>query len=210
MTQHLYAFGSLCRGEFDRFSDVDLLACVDSKTAARKIDSRQFSVYTYDRLQALWHEGNPFAWHLHLESKLVYSSDGSDVLAEFGEPSSYRNARADCAKFRCLFSESYGSLQSDAQSKTFHLSCMFLAVRNFATCYSFTKGRPNFSRLSPLQVVPAVPIEEGAFSLLVRARVLSTRGVGAALSKEEIALATKSCIRVHEWMSALESQEVLS
>ena len=61
MTQHLYAFGSLCRGEIDELSDVDLLACVDTQEQAGKIDPSRFSVYTRDRLRALWLEGNPFA-----------------------------------------------------------------------------------------------------------------------------------------------------
>jgi len=210
MKQHLYAFGSLCRGEIDRLSDVDLLACVNDQAASHEIDSRQFSVYTYDRLRALWREGNPFAWHLHLESKLVFSSDGSDFLKELGPPHRYNMMGADCAKFRRLFDESYRSLVGDVESKIFHLSCIFLAIRNFATCYSFGAGRPNFSRISPLQVRPPVPIEERLFSLFVRARVLSTRGVGEQLSKEEIALATQACMPVHEWMSALEPQEVSS
>lgn len=208
MKQHLYAFGSLCRGEFDRLSDVDLLACVDSQAASREIDSRQFSVYTYDRVRALWREGNPFAWHLHLESKLVYSCDGSDFLKDLGPPHRYSMVGDDCPKFRRLFDESYHSLLSGTESKVFHLSCIFLAIRNFATCYSFTVGRPNFSRLSPLQVLPPVPIEEHLFSLFVRARVLSTRGVGEGLSKDEIATATEACAPVREWMMALEPQEV--
>lgn len=210
MKQHLYAFGSLCRGEFDRLSDIDLLACVDSQAAAGEIDSRQFSVYTYDRLRALWREGNPFAWHLHLESKPIFSSDGSDFLKELGPPHRYNNSAIDCAKFRQLFDESYHSLLNDPDSKTFHLSCIFLAVRNFATCYSFARGRPNFSRLSPMQVMPPVPIEDRVFALFVRARVLSTRGVGEALSKEEVALATEACLPVPGWMSVVQPKEVSS
>jgi hypothetical protein len=210
MKQHLYAFGSLCRGEFDQLSDVDLLACVESQATARKMDSRQFSIYTYDRLRALWSEGNPFAWHLHLESKLVYSSDGSDFLKALGPPQRYRTMGADCAKFSRLFDESYRALLGGEESKVFHLSCMFLATRNFATCYSFSSGRPNFSRFSPLQVVPPVPVEDDLFSLFVRARVLSTRGVGEALSKDEIAMAAEACMPIHEWMLELQPQEILS
>lgn len=78
MKQHIYAFGSLCRGELDEFSDVDLLACVESQEQVRNINPRRFSVYTHDRIRALWSEGNPFAWHLYLESKLVFASDDKD------------------------------------------------------------------------------------------------------------------------------------
>ena len=181
MKRHLYAFGSLCRGEIDEFSDVDLLACVATQEHARELDSRRFSIYTYDRIRALWREGNPFAWHLHLESKLVFSSDGEDFIQELHAPQAYANAEEDCAKFMLLFEESLRSLRITSDSHVFHLSCIFLAIRNFATCYSFTRGRPIFSRLSPLQVETPVPVSIEVFNALVRARVLSTRGIGKAL-----------------------------
>src|SRR5262245_23748624 len=103
MKRHLYAFGSLCRGELDEFSDVDLLACVETNEQAQQMDSGRFSVYTRARLVDLWREGNPFAWHLHLESKLLYASDGRDFLQQLGAPHAYTNADEDCAKFMRLF-----------------------------------------------------------------------------------------------------------
>jgi hypothetical protein len=203
MKRHLYAFGSLCRGEFDRLSDIDLLACVESPDAGLAIDSKQFSVYTYSRLRTLWEEGNPFAWHLHLESKPLFSSDGTDFLADLGAPSTYRKVDADCAKFKSLLRASWSSLESEPDSHIFHLSCIFLATRNFATCHSFCLGRPNFSRLSPMQVIPPVPISKEAFELLIRARVLSTRGIGEALTKAEIASAAGTAPAIFDWMSSV-------
>ena len=64
MNTHFYAFGSVCRGEIDPASDIDLLACLS--TPNPEIDPKKFSIYTYERIRELWHEGNPFAWHLYL------------------------------------------------------------------------------------------------------------------------------------------------
>ena len=203
MKRHLYAFGSLCRGELDEFSDVDLLACVETQEQARHIDSGRFSVYTHDRIRALWDEGNPFAWHLHLESRLVFASDGKDFLQELDAPRAYSNANEDCAKFMRLFEESVRSLRSTADSRVFHLSCIFLATRNFATCYSFLRGGPIFSRLSPLRIDTPVPVSVDDFNLLVRARLLSTRGIGNALAPGEISMAMQACSVIHEWMRSL-------
>ena len=47
-----------------------------------------YSVYSYERIHDLWEQGNPFAWHLFLESKLVYSQDNVDYLQSISEPSS--------------------------------------------------------------------------------------------------------------------------
>ena len=203
MTRHLYAFGSLCRGEFDELSDVDLLACVETQEQAQVIDSGRFSVYTRERIRGLWREGNPFAWHLHLESKLVFASDREDFLRELGAPSEYTKSDEDRAKFMRLFEESVRSLRSATDSQVFHLSCMFLATRNFATCYSFTCGRPIFSRNSPLVIDAPVRLSTEVFSILVRARVLSTRGIGAALTSHEIYTAMQSCAQIHDWMRSL-------
>lgn len=208
MKRHLYAFGSLCRGEFDEFSDVDLLACVETQEQAQHIDSGRFSIYTHDRIRALWDEGNPFAWHLHLESRLLFASDGKDFLRELDAPRAYSKANEDCVKFMRLFEESVRSLRNTADSRVFHLSCIFLATRNFATCYSFLRGRPIFSRLSPLRIETPVPVSPDSFNVLVRARLLSTRGIGKALTSREISIAMQACSVIHEWMRTLMPLEV--
>lgn len=70
---HIYAFGSISRGDIQADSDVDLLAIVDGFDS--RFSSDTYSIYSYSRLRDLWLEGNPFAWHLSLESKLVFSSN---------------------------------------------------------------------------------------------------------------------------------------
>ena len=205
MNTHFYAFGSVCRGEIDSGSDVDLLACLS--TPKSEIDPKKFSIYTYERIQQLWHEGNPFAWHLHLESKLLFSSDGSDFLMNLGEPSKYMKISEDCIKFYTLFLESYHSLMQSDNSMIFHLSCMFLATRNFATCYSLNTGQPIFSRKSPLLIDRKLSITNEVFDIFVRARILSTRGYGSSISKDEINAARFSSPIILEWMQNLSLRE---
>lgn len=201
MSSHFYVFGSVCRGETDPASDIDLLACL--ATPNPEIDPKKFSIYTYERLQQLWCEGNPFAWHLHLESRLIFSSDGSDFLLNLGAPSQYTKILEDCIKFRELFSESYYSLMQSKNSKVFHLSCMFLATRNFATCYSFSSGQPIFSRKSPLLIDRKLPITNEAFDVFARARILSTRGYGYPISEADVNAAKSSASIIFDWMQNL-------
>lgn len=202
---HIYAFGSVCRGEIDRGSDIDLLACVDGP--APHIDTEKYSVYQYDRLKALWKEGNPFAWHLHLESKLLFASDGADFLDGLGAPAAYTQGNEDCEKFRVLFEQSFEAVSQSSNSATFHLSCIFLAVRNFATCHSLSLGEPIFSRRSPLLVSPSLDVGSEVFSILTRARLLSTRGYGEPIMPNEVKVAIKAVSIVPRWMQALRSQK---
>ncbi|WP_367153717.1 hypothetical protein [Methylibium sp.] len=204
MTTHFYAFGSICRGEIDRSSDIDLLACVSSPS--EDIDPETFSVYRHDRLRQLWRHGNPFAWHLHLESRLLFSSDGQDFIASLGLPSKYVNGPADCAQFARLFAESRSELLRTLNSATFNLSCMFLATRNFATCYSLHVGKPCFSRNSPLIVDVPLAVQKTVFDVLSRARVLSTRGLGSTLSPTDISTVLSAAPIVSDWMSSLLSE----
>lgn len=206
MSVHLYAFGSICRGEIDAGSDIDLLACLSEPN--QSIDPNKFSIYTYERIRQLWNEGNPFSWHLHLESNLIYSSDGKNFLNDLQEPSKYTNAIIDCNKFQKLFIESYTSLTKSSNSMIFNLSCMFLATRNFATCFSLGMGNPIFSRLSPLLIDRKLPIERDIFDILVRARILSTRGYGDPISEEEVRAAKSAAPVVMQWMDDCLSKEV--
>jgi hypothetical protein len=201
MNRHFYAFGSICRGESDAGSDIDLLACIDEPDA--RLDPKVYSIYTHARLADLWREGNPFAWHLHLESRLLYASDGRDFLAGLGPPDPYLRRRDDCSKFRRLFAEASDALLTSNNSPVFHLSCIFLATRNFATCYSLATKNPVFSRNSPLLIDPVLPIDRRAFEILTRARILSTRGYGLGLTEAEIGMATRSLSDISKWMDSL-------
>ena len=80
---HIYAFGSVCRGEIAKGSDVDLLAITSG--GANDLTRAMFSIYAHSKILLIWKESNPFAWHLHLESKLIHSSDGIDFIAHFVE-----------------------------------------------------------------------------------------------------------------------------
>ncbi len=202
MSIHLYTFGSVCRGEVDPASDIDLLACLS--TQKPEIDPKKFSIYTYKHIRELWQEGNPFFWHLYLESKLIFSSDGSDFLMDLEELSKYKNILEDCGKFKVLFSESYHSLMQSNNSIVFHLSCMFLATRNFATCYSLGTGKPIFSRMSPLLIDQKLPnIAKENFDVFARARILSNRGYGSIISTTEVNIAKSSASIILERMKEL-------
>ena len=80
---------------------------------------------------------------------------------------------------------------------------MFLATRNFATCYSLGAGVPIFSRYSPLMIEDHLSIPKDDFDVYVRARILSTRGYGEPLSNGDINRVNNSAHAVIKWMGRL-------
>ena len=201
---HIYAFGSICRGEVDISSDIDMLAIA---TVNRSIFSpSDYSIYSYERIHDLWEQGNPFAWHLFLESKLIYSLDDTDHLKDIGEPRAYMSGIADCEKFRDIFLSAKNSIEDSDLAEIFDLSSVFLAVRNFATCYSLHCGiSPDFSRNSARNLgARSISIEAPTYTLFERARVLSTRGLGKILSRSEIDSAKNALDDIDSWMMGIQ------
>lgn len=203
---HVYAFGSVCRGEIDRGSDVDLLAVVDGFDS--RFDPSAYSIYSYDRMQALWIDGNPFAWHLALEARLLFASDGGDVLASFGKPSAYDTCEEDCSNFYSLFLAANSSLTKSTATVVFDLSTVFLAIRNIATCFSLGRtSSPVFGRDAALRIgSQSLALDRQAYDVLARARLLSTRGCGNRLTMEDVTVARACFPTVSAWMQQLVSE----
>jgi hypothetical protein len=199
---HLYAFGSICRGDVSRSSDIDLLAVVEGFD--ERFDPNVYSIYSYQRVREIWDEGNPFAWHLATESKLLFSTDGSDLLQSLGNPGLYRACRHDCRKFYQLFADAKASLAQNDATKIFDLSMVFLGIRNFATCFSLgCLQKPDFSRHSALRLgTSSLPIAAEPYSVFERARILCTRGHGPAITDGEVDLAVREFPVIEEWMTS--------
>lgn len=204
---HIYAFGSICRGDISIDSDVDLLALVKGRDA--RLDQEKFSIYSYVRMRELWKSGNAFAWHLFLESRLIYSADGSDYLKGLGSPSIYSQVKADCSRFRDIFKASFESVQMCSPSLVFELSTIFLALRNIATCYSLARtNSPTFGRDSARRLGSrSLDIDNTVYDLLMQARLLSTRGSGESFNDIDVSVVMPELARCRIWVDEI-CQEV--
>ncbi len=200
---YIYAFGSVCRGDVSPDSDIDLLAIVDGFD--ERFDPNVYSIYSRQRIIEIWNEGNPFAWHLFSESRLLYSSGGVNILRDIGPPSRYSACLRDCEKFRALFLDARLSLRNGSNTKVFDLSMVFLAIRNFATCFSLgCLETADFSRHAGIRIGSfslIIPVE--SYKILERARILCTRGQGSAIADEEVELATQQFRSIETWMDDL-------
>jgi hypothetical protein len=96
-------------------------------------------------------------------------------------------------------------METTSSTTTFDLSMIFLAIRNFATCFSLgVIGEPDFSRRSAIKIGDfSLQIEKQAFVCLERARILSTRAIGSPINETEVATATKEFPEIQAWMERL-------
>lgn len=202
---YLYIFGSFCRGEIDKYSDIDLLVIKEKDENIDSFDLDKYSIYNRKRIEELWTEGNPFAWHLFLEAKLIFSTDRSNLLIEMGKPNKYSNLIEDLNKFYKLFNDSYTSLLRTNLSRDFDLSMIFLAIRNFASCYSLGfLSIPNFSRNSALTLYSnPLEISKECFYILENSRISSTRGIGSNVTLNQYDTVLKEVHEIRSWFELL-------
>ena len=200
---HIYAFGSICRGDISIDSDIDLLALTEGIDP--RFDSNKFSIYSYERICNLWAEGNAFAWHLALESKLIYAEDEQDFFGQLGIPHRYTKGVQDCQRFRQIFLSALTAIHEGTPSLIFELSTIFLAIRNIATCYSLaTLPSPTFGRNSARQLgLKSVPISNEYYAILERARLLSTRGVGDDIAILDVSALATELEKCRQWINEL-------
>lgn len=132
----------------------------------------------------------------------MFSSDQTDFLMGLGVPSQYRAVKSDCEKFWGIFHDAVRAVNAGTTSVVFELSTVFLAIRNFATCFSLgTSAHPDFSRFSAIRLEGApVPISASSFSILERARILSTRGKGDAILPSEVTTVRAEFDLIGQWM----------
>lgn len=200
---HVYAFGSLVRGDFDLSSDIDVLAVTAAEDA--RFDPEKYSLYTHARIRDIWEEGNAFAWHLHFESRLIYSSDDADLLRNLGPPSPYRSASQDCRRFRAIFRDAKRAIENGSPSTVFELSAVFLALRNIATFYSLTRSSsPQFGRDAALNIGErSLCIQECVYDQLREARILATRGQGKIPTRSRIQHILSEIEKCEVWVDAI-------
>ncbi|MGG1922846.1 nucleotidyltransferase domain-containing protein [Chryseobacterium sp. NRRL B-14798] len=201
----IYIFGSVVRGEIDKFSDIDMLIIKDNNENLKDISPEVYSIYTYDRIGDLWKEGNPFAWHLYLESKCVFTDNKVSFIKSLGRPNNYKNLKKDLYKFYKLYQDSQKSILESQHSTDFDLSMIFLAIRNFAACFSLGfVGKANFTRDSAINLDSySLNINNNVYNNLKKARLLATRGIGKTVTTDELNEITNEFIEIEKWFNKI-------
>ncbi|KGD95705.1 hypothetical protein JL39_19795 [Rhizobium sp. YS-1r] len=179
-------FGSRSRGDGDQNSDLDVLVIVangSGKTSPGLVQSfarKQFgkdpslSWYGLRKIGALFHSGDLFAWHLHLEAKTLA---GADLSALVGAPADYTTALSDINDLREIARRVEHAITACDANAVFEMGILYVCARNIAMAASWRLSHhPSFGRYSPYDLPVPFPIAHDTYEVMLKCRMASQRG----------------------------------
>ncbi len=198
----IYVFGSLARGEIDTNSDVDTLCICNNHE--KSLVPKKMQNYSEAYLKEIFDSGELFAHHLYLESKLVHSSDGVDIIRKMGKPAPYENWEDDFKAFIEVAFFSISEILTKGQT-VFRKGLLYMSLRDIAMIYSQIKmNAPNFSKYSPYQTDISLDVDADDYESLRMCRISSTRGTSdeiifKVLPESCFTNSEKWVIKLQEW-----------
>jgi len=196
----IYVFGSLARGEIDIDSDVDTLCIYNNHE--KSLVPKKMQCYSKAHLKEIFDHGELFAHHLYLESKLIHSSDGVDIIRKTGKPAPYKNWEDDFKAFIEVAIFSINEILTKGQT-VFRKGLLYMSLRDIAMIYSQIKmNTPNFSKYSPYQTDISLDVDTDYYEALRMCRISSTRGISDEIIYREL---PESCfINIEKWIIKLQ------
>lgn len=174
--REIYIFGSVCRGEPDSGSDVDVLVVSDSARDRRNLPPA-WSCYSRQRLRVLFGRGTLFAWHLYLDSVQLWPRGVEGFLRKIGPPKPYLGARREIADLQRILLGASKELVGGTLSPVYEFGLLALACRDAAMAAFLPQvGRFDFSRDAPFHLPASFPLSKSQFDYLLKCRRASTRG----------------------------------
>lgn len=194
-------FGSLARGDNDKYSDMDVLIVIENesnqhekiKNLARKMGvnhDADISIYTKKRISNMFESGHLFAWHIYLESVSYFKKNKDPWFSCLKQPSPYLEYKADTEQFLNILDDSFHAL-TYGSNHIFEAGIVHMALRNIGMIQSYVHSRvPNFSRYSIMQLPSTIspPISIESYELLLNCRRASKRGSSTSLPNKGIIL----------------------
>ena len=184
-------FGSVARGDDDELSDLDLLALV--KTGAGPVsleevcatlpadlagETATVSWYGIERLVEMYRSGELFAWHIHLDGKVLHNPVGA--VATLGVPAPYRRALDDVDSFLSIAADLPSQLERAGCNAIYEFGVLYVCLRNVAMSASaHLSVQPDFTRQSPYRLGdgPPCPVPESEYRMSMLCRLASQRGL---------------------------------
>lgn len=169
-------FGSVARGDFDTYSDIDLLIVINDcceeelilikEQIASELDMpyHWLSVYRRSSLKDLFNYGSYFLWHVKTEGKVLYSRSGflERILKELPP---YTKTKDNLLEYLAVCRDIRSSIIQDSLTYMYELAVLASIARNTCIALSFLFGKLEFGRYSCVIVCREILGEQFPFSI---------------------------------------------
>jgi hypothetical protein len=193
---NLSLFGSVARGQADKFSDHDIVAIVRDGggkqseelvlgwAAQSGIEEPSISWYGEEKMREFFHSGDLFAWHLFLES--VPLSGFDHIRSMFGEPAEFDDAITTIIELEEILIEVPKRVEIAPQTHRFEMGVSYVCLRNIAMAASWNLcERPDFGRYSPYAIkAPVFPCPREDYEALAACRIAGQRGTELSIDRK--------------------------
>lgn len=184
-------FGSRTRGDFDEFSDFDIIVVYNDLDALnrgeiQKVIEAKFhsevsiSWYSQSKLDDYFQNGHLFAWHIYLESQKI---DGlpDNYLSPSIIPNEYKNYKSDVQSLIRIIDSIRKALEKNPKNIIYEAGLLYVCCRNIAMSASSKLGdKMDFGRYSPFNLTKSkstFPISKEEYKSLINCRLASMRGI---------------------------------
>jgi len=182
-------FGSRTRGDYDEFSDFDIIVVYEESNTLNRKEIKKFmeekfnsdvsiSWYSKTKLDNYFQGGNLFAWHLYLESENIEGLP-DNYLKPFFKPNEYKNYKADVLSLIRIIDSIITALERDENNIIYEAGLLYVCCRNIAMSASVKLGdKLEFGRYSPFNLTKSkniFPISKEDYRILIDSRLASMR-----------------------------------
>jgi len=156
----VWLYGSVARGDADRFSDVDLLVVADQVNPMEQVAEdvgypvgSSISVYSWKEVEAMASYGSIFLHHIGTEGRCLRASTHHPkrFLYLLSTLPPYQSAGRDMRSFQATFRDVLSSL-TDGGWPDFEFQILGAMVRHAAILGAYCAGSPSYGRETPFQV----------------------------------------------------------
>lgn len=192
ITDSIYLYGSMARGDTSVDSDCDLLIAIDdcSEDVFNSIKDAtstwhpelkcEIALYQMSALKAMQEKGSLFLWHIKTEAQIIYAK-GDQLAKLLSELAEYKGGREALTEYCEIMKDIKSDESDDMDVLQYNLSVMATLIRNTCIICCYLIGDKQFGRVSPVRCCSAYfhnkfPITIEEYEQLYLYRVSINRG----------------------------------